>query len=721
MTDDVTFLNGVVDVSGEFTRLEPTYFLADRLERFDARAARGEVRWKRYARKGRLAFNQFAVLFEESKPWEFPAEYPAEPALPFSVDFITPRTVRLRVRTRAETPPDEPSLMLVGPPPADTSWAVEQQEGRTVYRSQAAGVRITADPWHFELLDARGRLLTRTQHMKDSRNLQNSEPLPFCFLRRASDLQRRIAASFSLSPDEKLFGAGESFTRLNKRGQKIALWMQDPHGVQTSRMYKPVPFFLSSRGYGMFVHTAAPLTFDFGCSYDGLNTIYCGDETLDVFLFVGTPKEILSEYTALTGRSPVPPTWSFGLWMSRLTYKSDEEVRQVTGELRRRKIPCDVIHLDTGWFETEWRCDYRFSPTRFPRPGKLMADLKEQGFRVSVWQVPYFTPSNPLYAEAVREGYIVRAGGGQPATEDATIDFSNPRAVRWYQGLLEGVLREGVSCIKADFGEGAPLGGQYASGKSGFYEHNLYPLRYNQAVWDVTRRVTGEAILWGRSAWAGCQRFPVHWGGDAETTDCAMAATLRAGLSLGLCGFSFWSHDIGGFVKRTSEELYRELYRRWVPFGMLTSHSRCHGFPPKEPWHYGEEFTDEFRRAVEMKYRLMPYILAQAKQCSERGHPMVRPLFFEHPDDPTSWLIEDEYLFGRDLLVAPLMDEGARGRDVYLPPGPWRDYQTGKAYDGARWHAIDASAVPVVVLARDGATIRECPVAQSTVWIDWDG
>jgi alpha-D-xyloside xylohydrolase len=272
----------------------------------------------------------------------------------------------------------------------------------------------------------------------------------------------------------------------------------------------------------------------------------------------------------------------------------------------------------------------------------------------------------------------------------------------------------GVGAIKVDFGEAAPLNGNYASGKSGFYEHNLYPLRYNKAASDITKEISGDSIIWARSAWAGSQRYPLHWGGDAENTDSAMAATLRAGLSLGLCGFSFWSHDIGGFVYRTP----RDLYRRWMPFGMLTSHSRCHGLPPKEPWEYDKEFTDDFRRAVELKYRLMPYVYAQAKLCAREGHPMLRSLFFEYPEDPTSWLIEDQYLFGTDVLVAPLMRESS-GRDVYLPPGLWLDYQSGRTYEGTRWHRIESSEMPVVMLVRDGAAIPHIQLAQSTSQMDW--
>ena len=239
-------------------------------------------------------------------------------------------------------------------------------------------------------------------------------------------------------------------------------------------------------------------------------------------------------------------------------------------------------------------------------------------------------------------------------------------------------------------------------------------MRYNKAVADVTREVTGNGAIYARSAWAGSQRYPLHWGGDAEITDGAMAGTLRGGLSLGLCGFSFWSHFIGGFSRPTPED----LYRRWLAFGALCSHSRCHGEPPTEPWEYGEGFTDDFRRTVELRYRLMPYVYAQARLASENGHPMLRTLFFEYPDDPTSWLIEDQYLFGTDILVAPLMED-TPGRNVYLPPGLWTDYQTEKTYGGARWHHIIAGEIPVVMLVREGAAIPHARLAQSTGRIDW--
>jgi alpha-D-xyloside xylohydrolase len=293
--------------------------------------------------------------------------------------------------------------------------------------------------------------------------------------------------------------------------------------------------------------------------------------------------------------------------------------------------------------------------------------------------------------------------------------MSNPEAVKWYQGKLANLLKMGVGAIKVDFGEGAPINGLYASGRSGLYEHNLYPLRYNKAVADITRETTGENIIWARSAWAGSQRYPLHWGGDAENTNSAMAAELRGGLSFGLSGFTYWSHDVGGFVERAP----RDLYRRWLAWGVLTSHTRAHGAPPREPWEYDEALTEDFRRALGLKYSLMPYIIAQAKDSSAHGYPMLRTLFFEYPEDATSWMIDDEYMFGSNLLVAPLM-EASESRKVYLPPGAWIDYQTGKVYRGAQWQQIAAGQIPVVLLVRDHSVIPHIAVAQSTSEMNWN-
>ena len=717
-TNPPRLLNDPVDVSGDFHNFANLYYLADTLAGFDPASGKGEITWQRAEYFTRQAFDNMLAIIKPVGPNEFPEnEYAANPTLPFSIEFISPGTVRIRIQTGPEVAPPQPELMLAGAVPQDHSWKYEKVEGGYHYASQFGSVTILENPWRIEFRGAQGRLLTETDHASD--NTTTFTPvMPFSFVRRAADYSRSVDAAFTLSPGEKIFGCGESFTRLDKRGQKIVLWPDDANGIQNQGMYKPVPFFMSSRGYGMFIHASTPITCDFGHDFSGVNSLMIGDDELDLFVFLGSPKEILDEYTRLTGKSPLPPLWSFGLWMSRCTYNAETQVRDIAARLRENKIPCDVLHLDTGWFETDWRCDYQFSTSRFTDPQKMISDLKDEGFHISLWQLPYFVPKNKLFPELVEKNLVVRDAKGNLPYEDAVLDFSNPKTVEWYQSKLANLLKMGVGAIKVDFGEAAPEDGLYADGRTGFYEHNLYPLRYNKAVADITKQVTGENIIWARSAWAGSQRYPIHWGGDAESTDDGMAAELRGGLSFGLSGFSFWSHDVGGFTANSVENMDKNLFERWLAFGMLSSHSRCHGIAPKEPWNYGEAFMDKFRVIDELKYRLMPYVYAQAKDCSEHGLPMVRALFIEYPNDPGSWLVDNEYLFGSSILVAPLLHENATGRDVYLPPGTWIDYQTGKTCAGG-WQYIEAGGIPAVLLVRDGTVLPQIKLAQSTMQMDW--
>lgn len=694
---NVKLLNQPVDIEKEFASLENVYYLADAVSEFSAGEQQGVIHCKRYGRKGRLAFNDGRLPFEETDAWEFPPHYGTGKKLPFRVDMISDSVIRIRIQGNPlkSFQEKEDSLILAKQVIPCNTWEMKETDDEIVYIWPNGRLEVEYHPFHITLKDRNGKILLQTNHRKDSFSLMNCDPFPFGAVERIRDMRSHLAASFKLFPDEKLFGCGESFTALDKRGQKLVLYTKDPHGVQTPNMYKPIPFYMSSRGYGIFYHTSAPVTFDLGHTYDGAQVAYLGEDMLEMYVMMGSPKEILYSYTELTGRAHMVPKWSFGLWMSRITYSSQEEVETVAERLMQEKIPCSVIHIDTGWFEENWKCDFRFSDTRFPDTKGMFERLRDKGLHVSLWQYPYLTPENPYYEEAVTKGYCVKGmDGGLPA-KDVVIDFSNPDAVIWYQNLLKPLLEEGADCIKADFGEAAPFQGIYASGKSGFYEHNLYPLRYNMAVSEAVGAVKEEPIIWARSAWAGSQRYPVHWGGDSENTLSAMKATLRGALSLGLCGFTFYSHDIGGFVKQSP----KEVYRRWLPFGMLTSHARCHGAPPKEPWEYGEDFTQYFREVLQFRQELLPYIYEQAQKSCENGYPMMRPLFFECPEDPGAWVVDDEYFFGEQLLAAPLFGEEEE-RDLYLPEGTYTDYFNGKEYEGGRWYHMKAGRLPILVLWR---------------------
>ena len=719
------------DMSGEFSDFSNTYFLADSLAGFDLNKGEGLLNWKRYRLVPRQAFNLNGYWPVRMKMLDFPdTQYDNDPNLRIKVQKIDNRTLRVTIFTS----PIEPKMDDANDPMFSPEfiaqqtgeqakngrgrWNVKATDQAIVYKNNNGSLEIQKYPFRIVLRDGQGKLLTQTRHIIDNDSTQ-VKLLPFNFIKRGSDNSRSINPVLMLSPNERIYGCGESFTSLNKVGQKVQISVVDPQGPETDGMYKPVPFYFSNRGYGIFMHTSAPTTADFGASYIGAQRLFMGDETMDFFIFFGEPKDVLNAYTDVTGKSPMLPLWTFGTWMSRITYFSQEEGLDIARKLRANKIPSDVIHFDTGWFGVDWQCDYEFAKDRFKDPVAMLKSMKKDGFHTCLWQLPYFTPKNRYFRELVDGGMAVHNGNGTLSYEDAVLDLSNPKTVAWYQGKIANLIKQGVSAIKCDFGEASPYDGIYASGKTGFYEHNLYPLRYNKALWQAVRDNTPdhEGVIWARSAWAGSQRYPLHWGGDAATNEIGsvgMLGDLRGGLSFGLSGFSFWSHDMGGFVTKSPDD----LYRRWLPFGFLSSHTRAHGAPPTEPWLISESFTKAFRQSAEMKYKLMPYVYAQAKDCSERGLPMVRALLVEFPDDPGAWFVEDEYMFGSQILVAPMLETG-KSRTVYLPRGKWIDYQTGKVYEGG-YQTIPTAEIPCVILVKDGSLIPHVPVAQNTGDIKWD-
>lgn len=715
----IQYLQGQsIDVSQQFYDFSNIYFFADSLVNFDTTTGKGTLKWKRQQLMPRQAFNANTYLHQPLKMLDFPdTAYDNDPELQFSVEPVNERTIRIRVYTSPIVPKDDYSdeVMLVGKPSDGSSqWKKSSTSSSVVYSSPQGSITINSYPWRIIIKDKNGKELTHTRTWSDNDSTQVKVP-PFLFMKRGSDNSRAINPVFSLSPSEKIFGCGESFTSLNKVGQKVNLTVVDPQGPETPDMYKPIPFFFSNKGYGIFMHTSAPVTCDFGQSYIGANKLFMADEEMDFFIFFGEPKDILSEYTALVGRPEMPPLWSFGTWQSRITYFSQDEGLEVCKKLRDLKIPTDVIHFDTGWFGVDWQCDYQFAKDRFKNPTKMLSQMKKDGFHVCLWQLTYFTPKNKYFNELVDKKLCVLNGKGQLPVEDAVLDFTNPATVTWYQDKLAGLLKQGVGVIKADFGEAAPyFNGVYHNGRTGLYEHNLYPVRYNKAAYDIIKQTNnGEGIIWARSAWAGSQRYPLHWGGDAATTNTGLMGDIRGGLSFGMSGFSFWSNDMGGFVTKSPEK----LYRRWVPYGFFTSHSRAHGVDT-EAWLYNEDFINYYRKCTEMKYQLMPYIVDQAKICCANGWPMQRALLLEYPNDPGAWTIEDEYMFGSDMLVAPLVEDG-NSRIVYLPQGNnWVDYQTGKTYSPG-YHTIEAGDIEIIVLVKQGSEIPHVPVAQSVDKIDW--
>ena len=541
--------------------------------------------------------------------------------------------------------------------------------------------------------------------------------LGYCMTKGHED---RATLTFEAQHDECFVGTGERFRKMDLSGQTFNLRNQDGQGVNNRRCYKSIPFFLSSRMYGVFFHTSDYCKLSLADHSTRSVQFLCDHATIDAFVIGGnTPERILRTYRMITGFPSVPPLWSYGIWMSRMTYFSADEVEEICDRLRSEHYPCDVIHLDTGWFRTDWLCEWKFNAGRFPDPEGFIHRLLDKGFRVSLWQLPYVAQGAEQLDEALRNNYIGKREKSATSQEGSnfsaldyagTIDFTYDKATEWYKDLLRQLLKMGVKCIKTDFGENIHLDATY-HGMDPKRLNNLYALLYQRAAYEVTKEENGDGIIWARAGWAGCQRYPLHWGGDSASNWNGMAGSLRGGLHIGLSGFAFWSHDVPGFHSLPdfmNSPIDPDVYVRWTQLGVFTSHIRYHGTCKREPWHY-PTISDIVRRWWQLRYHLIPYIVEQGEECTKNGYPMIRALLMEHPRDRQCWHIDDEYYFGSEFLVAPVMNSEGR-RDVYLPEGHWIHFFTGEHYDGGRWYYDIVSPIDIMpVFVRPGAHIPIYP------------
>ncbi|MDL2230508.1 alpha-xylosidase [Alistipes sp. OttesenSCG-928-L06] len=500
--------------------------------------------------------------------------------------------------------------------------------------------------------------------------------------------------SLYAKPDEVFTGTGERFYKMDLSGHTFQLKNQDGQGVNNRRAYKNIPFYLSSEMYGCFMHTSAYTKLSLADHSTRSVQWLVEQPVLDAFIIGGdTPEQVLYGYRQLTGFPTMPPLWSFGVWMSRMTYFSADEVKAICDRMRAEAYPCDVIHLDTGWFKTDWLCEWKFNDERFPNPKQFIGDLRKDGYKVTLWQLPYIAEDAEQHDEARDNKYYApptkkaeRSGSNFSALDYAgTIDFTYPPAVEWYKGLLKNLLDMGVAAIKADFGENIHMDAAY-HGMKPEQLNNLYALLYQKAAYEVTKEVTGDGIIWARAGWAGSQRYPLHWGGDSEASWDGLAGSLKGGLHIGLSGFAFWSHDVPGFhgvPNFMNSVIPDDIYVRWTQFGVFTSHMRYHGTSKREPWEY-PAIAPIVKDWWNLRYALLPYLFEQSRKATQTGYPVIRALIVHHPDDKLCWHIDDQYYFGDDFLVAPVMNSDNE-RDVYLPAGKWVNFFTGDVYEGGQW------------------------------------
>lgn len=525
--------------------------------------------------------------------------------------------------------------------------------------------------------------------------------------------QLHVSEQLDLGVGEKIYGLGERFTNFIKNGQTVDIWNEDG-GTGTEQAYKNIPFYLSNRKYGLFVDNPGKVSFEVGSEKVSRVQFSVPGEEMSYSVVGGENlKAILNTYTDLTGKAPLVPDWSYGLWLSTsFTTDYDEKtVLEFVDGMAERNIPLSVFHFDCRWMkELEW-CNFDWDKSKFPDPEGLLKKLHDRGLKICVWINSYIGQKSPLFEEGAKNGYFIKNEDGSVWQWDkwqagmAIVDFTNPEATKWYQGYLKKLVAMGVDCFKTDFGERIPTEGvKYYDGFDPELMHNYYTYLYNKAVYDVLVETKGadEAILFARSATVGGQQFPVHWGGDCSSNYPSMAESLRAGLSFGMSGFGYWSHDIAGFEDQASPD----LYKRWTQFGLLSSHSRYHGSTAyKVPWLYGDEAVDVAREFTELKLQLKPYLLKMAQETHETGVPMMRAMVLEFPDDPTCEDIDTQYMLGDDLLVAPVFREDGVAR-FYVPDDgtgqAWTNIITDTAYEPGKWYTEQYDYHTLPVLARPG-------------------
>ena len=563
--------------------------------------------------------------------------------------------------------------------------------------------------------EAGGRLLTSSGFRNNGYLRVNKQPTSFAaengYNRR--NWEPYMLTELSLKPGECVYGFGERFTPFVKNGQSIDMWNEDG-GTASTVAYKNIPFYMTSEHYGVFVESSDRVSFECASEKVEYVSFTAPGESLRWHLFYGErPADIIEAYTALTGRPPMIPSWSFGLRLSTCFKPSydEETVSGMIAGMEERKIPMSVFHFDCYWLRPLHWCDFVWDDEQFPDVKGMLSRYHARGLKLCAWINPYVAQDCEMFEEGKREGFfLMRADGRgirqldtwQPGM--ALVDFTNPKACEWFAGKVRGLLEAGIDCLKTDFGERIPIDVKYYDGSDPQAMHNYYAYLYNRTVFGEIEKVKGkgEALVFARSAAAGCGQFPVHWGGDCFASYASMAETLRGGLSFLSSGFAYWSHDISGFEATATPD----LYKRWAAFGLLSSHSRLHGSDTyRVPWLFAEEACEVVKYYASLKCRLMPYIYSLAVKAHEKGTPLMRPMFFEFPEDPGCRYLDLQYMLGDRLLVAPVFNEEGIA-EFYLPAGcSWTNLLDGEKLEGGRFYRRKYDYFHMPLFVRGGTVL----------------
>ncbi len=589
----------------------------------------------------------------------------------------------------------------------NTKVVIENNENEVVFKSGNTKMILSKDKW--EMAFYRGNKKLTCSENKGLAYVKTVQEENFINILEDGVYMRE---QLRLSVGELVYGLGEKFTAFVKNGQTVEVWNEDG-GTSTEQSYKNIPFYITNKGYGVFVNHPEKVSFELASENVNKVQFSVPGEALDYFIIAGeSMKEVIKNYTTLTGKPALPPAWSFGLWLttSFTTNYDEETVTSFVDGMAERDIPLRVFHFDCFWMKDFNWCNFEWDDEVFPDPEGMLNRLKDKRLNICVWINPYIGQESKLFEEGKKYGYLVKKPNGgvwqwdmwQPAM--ALVDFTNPAACEWYSGKLKELIDMGVDCFKTDFGERIPTENVEYFDKSDTNKmHNYYTYMYNKVVFETLKKYKGEdeAVLFARSATVGGQQFPVHWGGDCEADYESMEQSLRGGLSLCMSGFGFWSHDIGGFESTSTAD----VYKRWVAFGLLSSHSRLHGSKSyRVPWLYDEEACDVVRFFTKLKCKIMPYLYRMANITHETGIPVMRSMVLEYQDDDACAYLDKQYMLGESILVAPIFNDESEAK-YYLPEGKWTNFITGKKYEGGRWIREKHDYLSIPMMIRENSII----------------
>jgi alpha-glucosidase len=636
----------------------------------------------------------------------------ADGATRVSVTVCTPRIVRIEVPLDGA----DPGLSYVGP----RDWPgapIELHEGAPLRLvTTDLQLEVAAAPLRLAFLDAAGNPLL-------------GEPADGGMAtERAGNGHAGVHARFAFAGEQHFYGLGQGGSQLDRLGVSRQLWNTHlGHGPGSDM---GVPLLLSNRGYALFFDNPSDARLTVGRSDHGVRIVYtAASGPLTWYFLIGRDlRAVLGEVAELLGRAPMPPRWALGFLQSTRHFHDTAELRQLPRTIRDKRIPCDgLIYLSTygeahGWNKGVGHLE--FQPELWPDPATLLGEARAQHFELVTHEYPVLHEDSPLFAEAESRGYLlaegyerVTASGRAPATYregQRYLDFSNPAVGRWWWSAHRHLVGLGVSGWWLDGGEGPPAAARLHAG-DGTLLHNIYDRFRHQAFADgeATDRPNQRVFLLCRSGAAGMQRYGATcWSGDINNDFATLEAQVPLGLNTGLSGIPYWGTDIGGFFHPIPET--GELYARWFQLGAFSPIFRSHGWVWREhvPWAHGAEVEAICRRYAELRYRLLPYTYTLAWQAHTLGLPLMRPLVLNYPDDPRVFGLGHEFLWGDDLLVAPVTREGATAWPVYLPAGRWYDFWTGAGYEGPGGLTLPAPLDRLPLLVRAGAILPMGPVVQ---------